>query len=332
MSPSATAARGRNSHVGMRPAFTLIELLVVIAIIAVLIALLLPAVQQAREAARRSQCKNNLKQLGLALHNYHDQYGTFPPSSVGRCTTPLLNTNGLSFLLPLIDQTPLYNKMNFSGAFSTWSSAQQAVGSGAYAVTSDPTTNGNAAAVKTVLTALICPSDPGVRVHPETGTHYGISATNTGSGGAKTNYDFSTSGWLQLPCENWAAANSATRRMFGDGSKCRLGDVTDGSSNTVAMAETTLSVFNGRTPAWGYRGWTMGGINMADHTINNWHFNGIDYPVGQLGTWARPGSLHTGGIQILMGDGSVRFLSENVAAVTRARLAYIADGQLIGEF
>lgn len=94
--------------------FTLIELLVVIAIIAILIALLLPAVQQAREAARRTQCKNNLKQLGLALHNYHDTHSVFPPGLLGRCTTPDLNASGLVMLLPYIEQNNLYSQFNFS--------------------------------------------------------------------------------------------------------------------------------------------------------------------------------------------------------------------------
>ena len=98
----------------MKRGFTLIELLVVIAIIAILIALLLPAVQQAREAARRSQCKNNMKQIGLALHNYHDVYNTFPPGYVGQTDVSILAGYGLwswsALILPYIDQAPLYNQ------------------------------------------------------------------------------------------------------------------------------------------------------------------------------------------------------------------------------
>src|SRR5664279_3184236 len=121
----------------LRSAFTLIELLVVIAIIAVLIALLLPAVQQAREAARRSQCKNNLKQLGLALHNYHDTANTLPPGYIGPNTALSTNSNwGWNvMLLPGLDQAPLYNQISSTTVGTT-------TGFGA-AVTSFPAATGS---------------------------------------------------------------------------------------------------------------------------------------------------------------------------------------------
>ncbi|WP_437185287.1 DUF1559 domain-containing protein [Planctomicrobium sp. SH668] len=314
--------------------FTLIELLVVIAIIAVLIALLLPAVQQAREAARRSQCKNNMKQLGLALHNYHDTMNTLPPSAIGRCSNPLLNHNGWLFLLPGIEQGTLYNKYNFSTTSSAFSSSEAIPSGSQYTMNVDPATNDNAMVVKTIIPAFVCPSDPGVRHTPDPSNHYGISPGNTGTGGARTNYDFSAMGWVTGPCEVWGTTPLEYRTMFGDGSRCRFGDITDGSSNTIAIAETLMTVFNGQSPNWGYRGWAQPGIDIANNNINdwNWGYDGHVRRVGLLGSWGRPGSLHVGGMHILLGDGSVRFISENMSSVTRRNLTFIGDGGIVGEF
>lgn len=309
--------------------FTLIELLVVIAIIAILIALLLPAVQQAREAARRTQCKNNMKQLGLALHNYHDTHSAFPPGLLGRCTTPDLNASGLVMLLPYIEQTALYSQFNFSAS----SSNREGSGyeSGLVGTSSDPATNGNIIPVTTILQAFLCPSDSAREVTEASA--YRPSQTDP-RGGALTNYDFvTTSANTYNSCTNWTSEASATRAMFGENSRCRMRDLKDGTSNTVAMAETTRSVYNGHATAWGYRGHVMVGIWLASYPINDWTYYGYITPeVGRLGSWAYPGSLHTGGMQILMGDGSVRFLSENIDAVIRRNVAYIADGNVLGEF
>jgi prepilin-type N-terminal cleavage/methylation domain-containing protein len=132
--------------------FTLIELLVVIAIIAILIALLLPAVQQAREAARRTQCKNNLHQLGLALHNYHDSFNTFPPNGVagttedvgGRYLQSWLAWSGLSMLLPYVDQQPIYDRINWNYRWDSNVAGTQ---------------NNTMARVRVM--EFVCPSDPG---------------------------------------------------------------------------------------------------------------------------------------------------------------------------
>jgi prepilin-type N-terminal cleavage/methylation domain-containing protein/prepilin-type processing-associated H-X9-DG protein len=317
----------RRTKLGLRQrvGFTLIELLVVIAIIAVLIALLLPAVQQAREAARRSQCKNNLKQLGLALHNYHDTHTVFPPGHIGRNTTPALYASGLTMLLPYIDQAPLYNMYNFNGSATTFPSIA------AFVPADDPVTNGNAAVVKTKLAALLCPTDNNPVMIPATGSNYGISATNTGTGGARTNYDYICNSTYNA-YDNWTNQALTTKCMFGDNSFCSTKDVTDGTSNTFMMGETTRSVYNGGTNAWGYRGWVMVGLNLYSYSINNWIYPTappVINPPGKLASWAYAGSLHTGGCHFLFADGAVRFVSENIDAVQRQRLALMSDNQIV---
>ena len=147
--------------------FTLIELLVVIAIIAVLIALLLPAVQQAREAARRSQCKNNLKQLGLALHNYHGTFNVLPAGRYSLAGTTYLGHSTFTMLLPYFDQAPLYNSMNTSVGFNS------APNFGAPSLT--------------ILTGLLCPSNPVTDgVNWTGGTN--PATTNSNNDSARTHY------------------------------------------------------------------------------------------------------------------------------------------------
>lgn len=316
---------------GSRRGFTLIELLVVIAIIAILVALLLPAVQQAREAARRTECKNNLKQIGIALHNYHDTHGVFPAATIakGSCNTgegnPLvLNATGWTMLLPYFDQANVYSQYDMNQAAGSYTS-----GALTGSLAGDAELSGNGDLVSQPLKALTCPSESGNPFLSASGTHYTIK-NGSGLEGAKTNYDFSTINdyW---GCNKWSTRSSTTRRMFEDNSKCRIRDITDGTTNTIAVAETRFEVHNGRCPAWGYRGWVMIGIDIGTYKINDTYWTGVDR-APKLGSWSYPGSFHIGGCQVVLGDGSVRFISENIDTATRKDLATIADGNVVGEF
>jgi prepilin-type N-terminal cleavage/methylation domain-containing protein len=198
-------------------AFTLIELLVVIAIIAVLIALLLPAVQQARESARRTQCKNNLKQIGLALHNYHDVANMFPYSSnAAACTAksipsiiPVIkNQTGWVLLLPYFDQGPLYNTIDHSSAMGSWLNSSGLTLAGPNGVV--PAANATAGSLK--LNALLCPSDSGKQFHGGFDGNYGCVA-NVNS--YKSSYGFSVQSGQ--PGSLWSNENQYTRGFFGSG-------------------------------------------------------------------------------------------------------------------
>jgi prepilin-type N-terminal cleavage/methylation domain-containing protein len=325
----------------LRQAFTLVELLVVIAIIGVLVSLLLPAVQTARESARRMSCSNNLKQLGLALHNYHSTYQRFPPAGInyGWCLNPppatgfsenkILNANGLAMMLPFFEQAALAAQIvqaepaaEIMGGNASCcgpnSALEQMAGRGNASV--------NAAVALVPLKTLLCPSDQGDPKLPATGVYAVGYNTNRGQG-AKTNYDFEVQGG-QYQCKNWFVQNPATRRMFGENSWTRFSDVTDGTSNTVAFCESTKLVFNGRCTPWAYRGWVQVGNDIAySQGINNWVYNATMIPrVGQVGSWGWPGSLHPNGCQVTLADGGVRFVPKNTDQVIRDRLAAMADG------
>jgi len=314
--------------------FTLIELLVVIAIIAILVALLLPAVQQAREAARRTQCRNNLKQLGIAIHNYHDTYGRIPSAeshsdyNFGAGVKGPRRYSAYVGLLPYVEQANLFNQImaqvarQGNGQPVPW--------------------NQGFAPFRTKLPSILCPSDPD---------------TTQGGRIGKTNYMFSR-GDGNWDHNQWSGNGGRGQRGFftsaGNGRDNSNGvsrsfrDIVDGLSNTIAMSERSKGQGGRRKPQDGALSISNGGTmrnnpaSVLSKLVNGElqgtvrHWTGTRWPDGapaftgmttQLGPnkgcyvqngWDgedgiyEPSSRHTGGVLCLMGDGSVKFVSENI--------------------
>lgn len=313
--------------------FTLIELLVVIAIIAILIALLLPAVQQAREAARRTQCRNNLKQLGLALHNYHDVFNTFPPGYTARgvsASSPISAETGPGFawsfaILPQMEQTNLVNQINTDG------NAQDASN---MAVVQDQ-----------VLNAFLCPSDSGPDSFDVTD-----AASNT--------YRLPRSNYPGILGYASATMNPGTASgVFYRNSRIKFRDITDGTSNTICVGERKAQHnFNQpNSPVDSFTTWyaaipnvirnagmsgMMSGMTEGPASLILGHV-GQPAMMSMMAMHSTPNntnhivhfsSQHTGGVQFLLCDGSVHFLSENVNYDTFRNLGERNDGEVLGEF
>ena len=307
-----------------RRGFTLIELLVVIAIIAVLIALLLPAVQQAREAARRSQCKNNLKQMALAIHNYADVYGRFPIGSNQFGPTFVSNRGYVGWgvgILPYIEQTPLYSKYNFLKD----------------SLSSDP---GNTQVRETSLPAYNCPSDTstGQLLTPNTGTCcsrvYATSSYRGVSGRSAGNYYYDDAGHFA----NTAGADKGALTAVGNGvTPTRFADVIDGTSNTLLIgeAQTTTTLDRGTFWAHSYTSYALSSITVGFPAPT---FGITDYATcastaSSLGVSTNPckrffGSQHTGGVQFARCDGTVTFISQNIDQTLLGGLATIGGGEV----
>ncbi|HVJ84308.1 MAG TPA: DUF1559 domain-containing protein [Caulifigura sp.] len=339
-----------------RLGFTLIELLVVIAIIAILIALLLPAVQQAREAARRTQCKNNLKQLGLAIHNYESTYRCAPSARMGLGTCAsrsglsipddlTRNATGQAALLPYIEQAPLYNRLNFNAAFGDWRNTASGGNPGPLA-TPNSTAAGHAALAATIIPAFLCPSDSNPTSDEE---NTGVSGNyhpdlNPNTPYAKTSYDFVTPSRTYNVFNNHRTLATDTRYMFGENSATPFRDVTDGLSNTLMMTEATLRTYNGRSIAWLYAGSLMvgldpvgvGNVTFPKAGLNIWNYNNhthvLNKVMGRRASWYNVASMHTGGVHAVLGDGAVRFISENIDLTNLTYLSRCGDGKVIGEF
>ena len=324
-----------------RRGFTLIELLVVIAIIAILIALLLPAVQQAREAARRTQCRNNLKQLGLALHNYHDVFNRFMPGIVSRVeqtgpagsSCPNLSTAGSleagcwawgTFLLPYIDQAPAYNTLN-PGPINLEQAA------------SVPAT---LRILQTPLAAFRCASDTGPELNNFDNTLAGHEILPASGPSQYSRFIVDTAGTkIAIATSNYVAVANAgdsttpaicptqygpALGLVAQNSRVGVRDITDGTSNTFAIGERAWK-FNNLLAGAG----TIYGVSAAPGSNmdqgSSWNiksaftnvagltYDGLNWSQNNRAHAGRAfSSPHEGGVFFLMCDGAVRFISENI--------------------
>ncbi len=321
-----------------RRAFTLIELLVVIAIIAVLIALLLPAVQSAREAARRSQCTNNLKQIGLAVHNYLDVHGRFPIARGTRPARPYTvisryNYSGFSMILPFMEQTPIFSALNFNLTMTVQ--------------------DGNSTAMAAAIASYLCPSD----------------AQQTPAGWGGTNYRFSEGSSILYSYAETDTGSVNTTMPAPNGPffaerSIRLAEITDGTSNTGLTSERLMGDFNQGlatvrrdvyvSPTWpstpeeafqnceavpdnsisstGESGsgapWLDGFLHTAiyKHVAPPNRKSCYMYPARLVMTAS---SLHPGGVNVGLADGSVRFIKDSIDRATWRALGSMNGGEVI---
>jgi prepilin-type N-terminal cleavage/methylation domain-containing protein len=336
--------------------FTLVELLVVIAIIGILVALLLPAVQAAREAARRMSCGNNLKQLGLACHNYHDTYKVFPPAllnsgrwsqsrgyngtwNVGSWAYEMyggtLNTTGWTMLLPFIEQGPLHDQYNFNihGGRSDWRASIQRLNNDTY--------NEDLVA-KTEIQTLKCPShDAAGERRTRGGRVYPLKNAS------RTSYLFSTGITTDYSAPYHRYGEVYYQAVFGNSEAARIGDIKDGTANVLLIGEGIGG--NKEKTSWVYGPWglvgthtcchgrVVGDVRNLNHT--NWQTWSRDWGLnsswrgradGRSYAWVFRGP-HPGGVQFVKADGSVTLLADTIQHQTTAMLAYIHDSNVVPE-
>ncbi len=345
----------KNSHrlrASRSPGFTLIELLVVIAIIAVLIALLLPAVQQAREAARRTSCKNNLKQIGLALHNYHSTFDYFPIGGLnqpGKLTKPPFITStwsGVSFwvgLLPYLDQSPLYANINTSVP----ASGEMFFGPNGSVVN------------KVSIPGFLCASST-LPTPASVGAYSIMMPSYVGISGASASAPdgsiFSESRIQPFPACSTFTGEMSWGGMLLANDVTRLRDATDGTSNVAIVGEVSDFVVdstgsNQRIDGGFPQGWVIATESVGTITkymgvlspTRCFNLTTVMHPVGARQVPVPDGchnttpnrpliSAHVGGAHVVLGDGAVRFIGNSTDLTTVKRLCTRDDGQPIGEF
>ncbi len=340
-----------------RSGFTLIELLVVIAIIAILIALLLPAVQQAREAARRTQCRNNLKQIGLALHNYHDVHRQFPFANfplIGSGASTIKSASWLVRILPMMDQAAAFNTLDFvntndftgqDGVARNWVTMTTLKMGGVNCPSNPLSTTRSQSPNSATQTALGIPNNAGsIQICDYIGNSGSYNDPALNNSCCPT-----PSYWSGYGRSNWNGIIISSTAQDSGGNPTSvpsvdLAKVTDGTTNTVMVAEQSKP-----DPTCGYanrdcRGFAhAGGLWSGGNGGTNW-WHGVTVVRGTINQASdivssqpyyrhtKVMSSHTGGAHALLADGSVRFFSENMNEPTWANLNSKADGVPVGEY